>query len=137
MIMQGFPIGNNDWFCEVFYAVHQENLWEAYKKLIQTGCPDYMAQQACMVLSQKNKAYTFSNFKTRHTVILLSEATSPEQMYDSIQHETKHAVEHISEYYGLNPKGETSAYLQGEIARLMFPAVALAVCPKCNEQKRR
>jgi hypothetical protein len=48
-------------------------------------------------------------------------------------HELKHCVEHISDYYGVNPKSETAAYLQGEIARNLFPAVAMAVCPKCHE----
>lgn len=41
---------------------------------------------------------------------------------------------HISEFFGVNPKSEESAYLQGEIARQMFPAAAMVVCPKCNEE---
>lgn len=47
----------------------------------------------------------------------------------------KHAVEHISSYYGVDPKSETAAYLQGEIARNLFPAVAMAVCPRCHNEK--
>lgn len=37
--------------------------------------------------------------------------------------------------YGVDPKSETAAYLQGEIAKKMFPAVAIAVCPKCHNEK--
>ena len=41
----------------------------------------------------------------------------------------------ISGYYGIDPKSEDAAYLQGEIAKKLFPAVAIAVCPKCHEEK--
>ena len=46
--------------------------------------------------------------------------------------ELKHAVEHISEYYDVCPRGEEAAYLQGEIARNMFAAAAFVVCPMCE-----
>ena len=64
-----------------------------------------------------------------------SETTSAEEMFDTITHELKHVVEHISGYYGVDPKSETAAYLQGEIARNLFPAVAMAVCPTCHNKK--
>lgn len=81
-----------------------------------------------------NKGYTFTNFGDHLTVSFVSKTTSPEQMYDSIQHETKHITDHICEYYGIEPTGEESAYLQGEIAKQMFPAAALVVCPKCHDE---
>ena len=56
-------------------------------------------------------------------------------MYDSVAHEKKHAVEHISNYYGVDPKSEQAAYLQGELSKQLFPAIALAVCPKCSHSE--
>ena len=50
-------------------------------------------------------------------------------------YETKHAVEHISSYYDVDPKSEQAAYLQGEISKKLFPAVAIAVCPKCHNKE--
>ena len=41
----------------------------------------------------------------------------------------------IGGFYGVDPKSEEAAYLQGEMSRKMFPAVALAVCPKCIGEK--
>ncbi|MBR1449545.1 MAG: hypothetical protein IJ588_12470 [Prevotella sp.] len=134
MIRQGFPIGQDDWYCEVLYDVRQNDLREVYYTLLDSGCPDYMAQKACMVLSSKNKGYTFTNLHTRHSVMFISATTSAEQMYDSIQHETKHTVEHISDFFDVDPKSEESAYLQGEIARLMFPAAAIVICPVCRHK---
>ncbi len=41
-------------------------------------------------------------------------------------------VEHLSEEYGVNPKEELSAYLQGELGRKLFPAASIVLCPHCN-----
>lgn len=83
-------------------------------------------------LAKKNM---ISKSKTE-TVMVISHATDAEQMYDTIQHETRHAADNIGEYYGLPPRGEESAYLQGEISRKMFVAAAMSVCPKCNHRPK-
>ncbi len=133
MVKTGFSIGDRDWWIMVYLPVTTEReLSEVYGTLLACGCPDYRAQNACMTLSKYNKGYTYTNFKDRSTVVFASKATSPSELYDSLQHELKHVVEHIGEYYNVDPKSEESAYLQGEIARLMFPAVAIVFCPKCG-----
>ena len=129
MIKQGFYIGDRDWWVMVYYGVGENDLGEVYGTLIAAGCEDWRAQRACMNLSRKNTGYTFTNFIDHATFVFVSRTTSAEQMFDSIEHELKHIVEHISEYYGLDPKEELPAYLQGEVGRLMFPAVVMAVCP--------
>jgi hypothetical protein len=98
--------------------------------LLAAGCDEYKADEAISVLSMWNKGFTFTNFADHLTIVCISKATSAEQMYDSIAHEQKHIVEHISEYYGVDPKGETAAYLQGEIGRQIFPVVAMLICPR-------
>lgn len=81
-----------------------------------------------MVLSQKDKGYTYTNYDRHITIMAVGKASSPEQLFDSIEHEVKHVTEHIGEYYGVNPKSEESAYLQGEIGRLLFTATSLVLC---------
>jgi Zn-dependent peptidase ImmA (M78 family) len=71
---------------------------------------------------------TYSIFDDTMSVIFISEGTSDEEWFDSVMHELKHVVEHISEYYDLDPRSEAAAYLQGEIGRLMFPMVMRKVC---------
>lgn len=134
MVRQGFSVGDDAWYIEVFYNVGQHDLGDVYHTLLNSGCPDYKARHACMTLSRKNSGYTFTDFRESHTLMFMSQATEPEQLYDSVQHEMKHGVEHIGEYFDVDPKSEESAYLQGEIARLMFPAVALVVCPRCRHR---
>lgn len=134
MVETGFHIGDNDWWVMAFFDIKTgSELNEAYRTLLAAGCENDEAQRACMVLSGWNGGYTFTDFDAHATFMFVGKATSAEQMYDSVQHEVKHVVEHISEYYGVEPKSEESAYLQGELSRKMFPAVAIVVCPVCHE----
>lgn len=136
MIQTGFWIGERDWWFMATIGVKGErDLNEVYQALMACGCPDVEAQKACMVLSRRNCGYSFSDMDRQFTLMFASETDSPEEMFDTLVHELKHIVEHISSHYGLNPKSEEAAYLQGEIAKKLFPAVALAVCPKCHEEK--
>lgn len=133
MIKQGFNIGNRDWYIMVYYNVHTDKeLIEVADILRSVYCKADIISRAIEVLSEPNTGLTFTNFDEHLTLIFIGRATSAEQMYDTIQHELKHAVEHISSYFDVDPQSEKSAYLQGEIARNMFGAAAMAVCPKCN-----
>lgn len=135
MIQQVFSIGDRDWHIEIYYNVWPQDMPRVYDALVTAGCPATDAESACDDLSVPNSGYTFTHFARHKTVMVISHATDAEQMYDTIQHETRHAADNIGEYYGLPPRGEESAYLQGEISRKMFVAAAMSVCPKCNHQK--
>lgn len=134
MIQTGFWIGERDWWIMATLDIKGEkDLDEVYRSLLACDCPGEEAQKACMVLSRKNCGYAFSDLRGHYTLMFASETDSAEEMFNTITHELKHATEHISGYYGVDPKSEEAAYLQGEIAKKMFPAVALAVCPKCHK----
>lgn len=136
MIQTGFWIGRRDWWIMASFNISGEkDLNEVYRALMACGCPDDEAQKACIVLSRKNSGYTFTDMDGHYTLMFASEADTPEQLFDTYDHELKHCVEHISSLYGVHPKSETAAYLQGEIARNMFPAVSMAVCPRCHNEK--
>lgn len=129
MVETGFVLGRNKWSVTAFLDVGGiSDLNVVYNALMRAGSPDFKAREACMVISQKDKGYTYTNYDRHITIMIVGKASSREQMFDSIEHETKHVTEHISEYYGVNPKSEESAYLQGEIGRLLFPAVSYVLC---------
>lgn len=133
MVTQGFSIGKRDWYIMCSYDINSEReLKEVKKTLLSAGLNRERADEAVWVLSMWNKGYTFTNFKDHLTLMFMSKATSAEQMYDSIQHELRHTVDHLCEYYGVQQGSEEAAYLQGEIGRKMFKAAALVVCPGCN-----
>lgn len=135
MIQTGFWIGERDWWIMASLNVWEKDLGEIYDALMACGSSDYEARRACMVLSRRNNGYAFTDAEGQYTLMFASKADSAEELYDTIQHELKHATEHISSYYGVDPKSEEAAYLQGEIAKKMFPAVAMAVCPRCHNER--
>lgn len=133
MIQQGFSVGDRDWYVMCAYDIRtKRDLAEVRRTLLAAGCGVNAADEAISVLSDYDKGYTFTNFRQHLTIVCISKATSGAQFYDSLVHEQKHVTEHLSEYYGLDPKDEEAAYLQGEIGRLMFPAAAMLMCPKCR-----
>jgi len=133
MIEQGFHIGNRDWWVMVYYDVRTpSDLQKVVGALTASGCPDNKVKEAVANLEGWNRGYTFTKFKQHASILAIGKADSAEQMFDSIVHEMKHLAEHIGEYYGLDPREELSAYLQGEVGRKMWPAAAMVLCPKCH-----
>lgn len=133
MIEQGFAIGSRKWWVMVYYDVRtDDDLRKVEGSLMAIGCPADMLMNGINNLRGWNSGYTFTNFASRTTVMAIGKATSAEQMFDSIVHEMKHLSEHIGEYYGVNPKDDLSAYLQGEVGRKMWPAAAMVLCPHCS-----
>lgn len=133
MVQTGFYLGNRDWWIMANLDIlDTEDLRDVYESLLSVGCPDYKVREICMELSKPNSGYTLTDYEGHYSLMFVSRATSTEEMYDTIDHEKKHAVEHISNYYHVDPKSEEAAYLAGELGRLLFPAVAMVVCPKCN-----
>lgn len=136
MIQQGFGIGDGDWYVMGYYDIKTEkDLKDVEIALLSVGCPIDLAQEAVENLRKPNAGFTFSSARDRISIIFVSKTTSAEQAYDTVQHELKHAVEHIGEAFHVRPDSEESAYLQGEIARNMFKAAALLFCPICNGNK--
>lgn len=88
------------------------------------------AQAALSILSQPDKGMTLTSFTDRMSILFIGRSSTPAQWFDTLIHEIKHLVEHISEYYEVNPKGEPAAYLQGEIGRQLFPIIIQRFCRK-------
>lgn len=131
MIEQGFQIGNRDWWVMVYYnAQTPDDFRKIEGTLMASGCSDRSIAEAIDNLKGWNRGYTFTNLKTKTSIMVMGKATSPEQMFDSIVHEMKHLAEHIGEYYDVDSRSELSAYLQGEVGRKMWPAAAMALCEK-------
>lgn len=153
MIRQGFRVDEREyypfadsivgklvyWWVMAYYDIKEKDMPEIYITLKASGDRQPSAKQAVEVLSKYNTGYTFSNFNIRSTTVCMSKATSFDEAFSTITHEIKHITENISEYYGIDPKSERAAYLQGEIGKQMYDAIAMVVCPCCgsNHFKRR
>jgi len=133
MVKQGFHIGNRDWWVMVYYDIEPKNLTEIEGVLLSNGCTREQAEETCRNIRQVNTGFTMTDYNNRNSVILVSHATTAEQMFDTIIHEIKHLTEHISNYYDIDPKEELAAYLQGEVGRQMWCAASMVLCPHCNK----
>ena len=133
MVQTGFWIGNRDWWVMATLGVDDGDLREVYEGLRSVGLSEQKVREVCDALSEPNNGYTYTDYDGKYTLIYASRATSAEQMFDTIEHELNHAVEHISSYYGVDPKSEEASYLAGELGRLIWPAAAWVLCPRCRE----
>lgn len=133
MVQTGFWIGNRDWWVMASLGVDDGELRDVYEGLRSVGLSERKVREVCDALSEPNNGYTYTDYDGKYTLIYASRATSAEQMFDTIEHELNHAVEHISTYYGVNPKSEEASYLAGELGRLIWPAAAWVLCPRCRE----
>lgn len=135
MIKQGFSIGDRDWYIMAYYDIRtNDDFYEVEEALIASGLKAAYAQRVVNELMNPDTGYTLTKFGDHFTLICVSEATSLDELYNTISHEVRHAADHIGSYYGIPARGEESAYLQGEISRNMYEAVALLICPKCNHK---
>ena len=132
MVQTGFWIGNRDWWVMASLGVDDGDLRDVYEGLRSVGLPERKVREVCDALSEPNNGYTYTDYDGKYTLIYASRATSAEQMFDTIEHELNHAVEHISTYYGVDPKSEEASYLAGELGRLLWPAAAYVLCPACH-----
>ena len=132
MVQTGFWIGNRDWWVMASLGVDDGDLRDVYEGLRSVGLPERKVREVCDALSEPNNGYTYTDYDGKYTLIYASRATSAEQMFDTIEHELNHAVEHIGTYYGVDPKSEEASYLAGELGRLLWPAAAYVLCPACH-----
>ena len=134
MIQQGFYVGKErKWYVMCTYDLRKErDFEELHKTLAKFHFHTDAIAEVEKTLRKPNTGFTYTDFEDGVTFVFVSHSTSAEQMYDTIQHELKHITEHISEYWRIDARSEEAAYLQGTIAKKMFPAVVAAVCPCCN-----
>lgn len=137
MVRQGFWVMGGRWYVMGYYGIDIERDGEeVMTALLSTGIGEGEAEEVISELRLKDSGFTLSDYDGRYTVMFVGEASSDDELYDSIQHELKHATEHIGEYFGIDPRGEESAYLQGEISRNMYKAVSLLLCPCCASKRK-
>ena len=133
MIQTGFYLGDSTWWVMANFDISTtKDLSDVYRALMSVGCPYYKVREICMVLSQPDTGYTYTDYDGHFSLMFASRGTSVDELYDTIDHEKKHVIEHISTYFDVDPKSEEAAYLAGELGKQLFPAIAMAVCPRCH-----
>lgn len=134
MICQDIYLPKQDWHIRAFYAVTHYNISEILLSLKEARASDADMEVAFENLSSGN-VNTGLCFSGNHvTILVISIASSAEQFFNSLIHETHHASTHIASALGYDLKGEEVCYLAGEIAQQMYPIVYEYLCKNCRHE---
>ena len=70
--------------------------------------------------NKPNKGITYSNIDKHQTVVSVGFTIEESELVNSISHEMLHSVQHISEKFSLDPKGEDVCYLMGSLMQAVY-----------------
>lgn len=112
-----------DWMLTVYYSATEEDAEEILQTLQGIGCSRSTLRKAEDNLSSglQDTGLTYTNDAAHSTVMVIGESSSPDEFWDTADHEKGHAVQHISEALGLDCRGEEQQYIAGSIAKEMHP----------------
>lgn len=121
------------WIVYVFYAVQPADVDVVVNYLRNIVCPYTIMKEAAehLLTGDKNSGLTYTNTRLQETVMVIGEATSPEEFFNSLTHESRHLEAHIAQTMNLDPYGEEICYVSGEIAEKLLPTAVPFLCPNC------
>lgn len=70
-------------------------------------------------LGNKDVGFTYTNPRTKTSIVGIAPTSSQEELFNTIVHEAKHVQSHICSYYNVPEDGEQAAYLIGFIVQRM------------------
>lgn len=120
------------WKVTCFYAVTHYEVEEIMRTLEDAGCTGKHLEAAYENLSSGNLNTGLCYSGDGESVLVVSCATSPAQLLNSIFHESHHASTQIANALGWDLMGEEVCYLSGEIGQQMYPVVSHYLCDNCR-----
>ena len=117
MTRQKFYLNRYGWIVYVYYDTTQSDAVEIYEMLESIGCDKFDLDDAWVNLNSKepNRGLTYSNFRNRESIIVISPTTSAEQFAKTWRHELGHLATHIASAFKLNLEGEEIQYIGDSI----------------------
>lgn len=121
MIKQYIELGNDGWHVYVYYGVDKSNIHDVIRALRTLECPERYVKKSTRIMSTGiNTGMTYTNTDDKTSLVCIGVADSAEQLVNTIIHEAKHVQSHICEYYGIDERSETAAYLIGHLVQRMY-----------------
>lgn len=136
MIVQDFILPRYRWRVRVYYAVTAYWTDCIIRDLMRIGCYGTKLRKAYVNLTRGglDTGLTYSNRRTRESVMVIALTSSAAQFQNSLDHEKGHLIKHISVAFSLDPYGEEQQYLSGEIGQRMFPVARKFLCEHCRSK---
>lgn len=137
MIRQEFELNRWDWKVRVFYEADANDADELYDILQEVGCRGRNLQKAQYALwrGEPNFGITYSNYKTRESIMIIGKTTSADEFQNSYDHEKGHLCKQIAQKLYINPWGEETEYLAGAIGQKTFPIAKHFLCEHCRKSR--
>lgn len=134
MIIQNIYLDKWGWKVTVFYAVDTYYLDGILDKLEDIGCSGRRLDEIeeTLATGRFNTGLTYSNMKSRCSVIVIGLTTSPAEFQNTFDHEKGHLAMHICECDKINPFSEEYQYLTGDIGKRMFYVAKHFMCGHCR-----
>ena len=119
MIVQKVDIPTADWVVTICYDARSKNTDSIIGALYSLDCPVRSLYKAERLLSSgvPNEGLTYSNKKSRESLIVIGHVTDVFQYINSLTHEKQHLEQAICNADGLDPYGEEIAYISGDISQ--------------------
>lgn len=111
-----------DWHVTVYFAINEYWTDEIMEELWNLGIDSINAKRAYNNLAsgELNTGLCYSNYKKRKSVVVISKATTTDELFNSLMHEFKHLSSHIAKACNIDDNGEQIAYATGELAHDMW-----------------
>ena len=134
MIVRRIYIPEADWNVCMYFALDTYYVEDIMQSLCDIGCDGQRAKQAYdnMIADKKNTGFTYSNYRNRESVMVVSKTTSASEMFDTTIHELVHLASHIAHACDYEPTGEAIAYIIGDLAKEIYPDISHLLCEKCR-----
>ena len=81
-----------------------------------------------------NTGFNYYSPRHREAVMVVALTSSASECFNSLMHELSHLTAYIAKDDNLTFTGEASAYLEGDLAREIFPAVRGLLCDCCRHK---
>lgn len=111
------------WAFVFAYNVKEDDLGEIGDWIEALGAKPREIRRTKKLLRRLNKGFTFSSATLRMSVLVVGDATSLDQWWDTLSHEIDHLQDAVMQYYDVEAGTEDAAWLQGYIMRLIVKAL--------------
>lgn len=110
------PIDKYNWHLVILVDVDIGNINSVIQYLHYLYCDEsYIDDVRHSVRDGYNSAITVTNLSINRSLIIINKTTSDKQFVNSVVHECRHVQSHIATKYNLDEKGESVAYMLGEL----------------------
>lgn len=135
MIRKRFDLPRYGWRCYAYYIVTKPNADEIIDTLEQIGCNGDDLEQAYKNLKSGrcDTGLTYTNSRSRETVIVFAKTSNAKQFQQSYQHEIGHMKDHIAQTFGISPHGEELQYIGDDIVSETWDVAKTLICDCCKK----